>query len=173
MHVLTLAGPGRFAMLILKLAILLGGLGLLQEGLLELRRLIRPFVLPPSGPGQNKIIEHFAIQHVLLPVLGFLLVLDSAAMRAMLASPIARGFLGLVLILITVPELLVSMKGDLFRPYPFDLRPAALSTIQMVTIGNIKINLLQLMHVTLSHFALMGSIVWVCIDPDALGYFSS
>jgi len=169
-----LLDPKRLAFLwLLKIAILLGGLGLVQEGLLELPRVSRAFLTPPGVPGQSKIIEHFAVQHVLLPVLAILLVFYPMSLKPMLASPIIRVFLGMVLLLVTLPEIIVSFRGDLFQPYRFELGSRFLNSIQIIAIGKIRINLLQVLHLLLSHFALMGTIVWICISPKALDYFAS
>jgi hypothetical protein len=147
----------RTAVRLAKAAILFGALGLMIEGLFELKLLIQPLVAPPSVPGQSKIIEHFVIQHVAFPVVGILLVFAPLRLRRLVASRLAMLLLGVLAILVTLPEAIVS-RTDLFRPYPFELHSSMLNGIQMVDLGFAKINMLQMQHLAFAHITLMGMI---------------
>jgi hypothetical protein len=152
---------------IAKLAILFGAIGLIVEGLFELRLLVAPFLAPPSVPGQSKIIEHFLIQHVAFPVIGMLLVFAPLRLTYLFASRFAGGLLAALAVLVSVPELIVS-RGDLFRPYPFELHAPFLKAVQMVEFGSLTINLLQAQHVLFAHLALMGSITLLAVKGGPL-----
>jgi len=162
----------RLGIRVLKLCILLGVFGLLVEGLFELKLLVQPFLKPASVPGEDKIIEHFAVQHVLFPVLGLALVFWPLAVRDAFASTMFRVLIGCLAVLVTLPEIIVSVRSDLFRPYPFDLHSAWLSAVQMVDIGTVRINLLQAQHLVLSHLCLMGTLLWLSAAPDQLRAFA-
>lgn len=162
----------RLPIRLVKLTVLLGCIGLLVEGALELPKLLMPFTAPPSVPGQSKIIEHFALQHVLFPLLGVLLVFSPISLRRFLASRLTRAYLAALALLVTLPEALVSLRGDLFRPYPFDLHAEFLKTIQMTQIGPLAVNMLQLQHLLFAHLALMGTLVVLAITPESLHRFA-
>jgi hypothetical protein len=150
--------PDRLPIRVAKLAILFGAIGLVIEGLFEVRLLAAPFLAPPSLPGQSKIIEHFLIQHVAFPFVGMLLVFAPLRLAPLFASRLAAGLLAVLAILVSLPELIVS-RADLFRPYPFELHAPFLKAVQMAEFGGLTINLLQAQHVLFAHLALMGSIV--------------
>jgi len=74
------------------------------------------------------------------------------------ASKLAAGLLAALSLLVTLPELIVS-SGDLFRPYPFLLHLPILNEVQMLNLGSVQLNTLQVQHVLFAHLALMGMIV--------------
>jgi hypothetical protein len=141
----------------LKVAILIGSVGIFIEGLFELKILIKPIFDPPSIPGQSKIYEHFLIQHFSFPLIGLLLVFKPINLTNLVKSKIAMYLLASIAILVTIPEAIVSYK-DLFRPYPFNLHSNFLKHIQMIEFENFSLNLLQLQHLIFAHFFLMGTI---------------
>jgi hypothetical protein len=147
----------RSAARLVKAAILFGAFGLMIEGLFEFKLLVQPLVAPPSVPGQSKIIEHFAIQHVAFPIIGVLLVFAPLRLRRLVASRLAMCLLGTLGLLATLPEAIVS-RTDLFRPYPFELHNPMLKAVQMVDLGFVSINTLQMQHLLFAHFTLMGTI---------------
>jgi hypothetical protein len=157
---------------LIKFAVLFGAIGLVGEALFEVGKLSAPFVDPPSVPGQGKIIEHFAFQHVLLPFSAVLVVFWPAQLQQLFASPIARVWLAAVVALVTIPEVLVSFKSDLFREYPFQLHSELLQQIQMQTIGGLSVNVLQLQHLVFAHLALMGTVFALCVRPEAMRFFA-
>ncbi|MCP3803440.1 hypothetical protein NLX83_29610 [Allokutzneria sp. A3M-2-11 16] len=162
----------RWLMRAVKLAVLIGALGLLVEGLFELKLLVRPFVEPPSVPGQAKIIEHFLVQHIAFPVIGLLLVFAPSRLAGFAAARPATVLLGLIAVAVTIPEAIVS-AGDLFRPYPFDLHSGLLERVQLLDVGGVRLNVLQAAHLACSHVALMGSVVALAIaGPPLLQRFA-
>jgi hypothetical protein len=162
----------RLPMRLVKCAIFLGAIGLMIEALFELNTFAKPFLAPPSIPGQSKIIEHFLLQHIVFPIIGFLLVFSPFHLRSLIKSKLATSFLVIAAVLVTIPESIVSGK-DLFRPYPFTLHSSFLDAIQMVRFGRFEINLLQAQHLMFSHFCLMGSIVMLAFaGEDGLKYFA-
>jgi hypothetical protein len=168
----TVMDETRLFIRFVKLCLLFGTVGLLAEGLFELKLVLRPFTDPPSIPGQSKIIEHFALQHVLLPILGLVLVFWPIAAKDAFGSIWFRVFIGCLVVLVTVPEIIVSWRFDLFRPYPFDLNSGFLEALQIVKINGRNFNLLQAQHLIFSHLFLMGTMLWLCLAPDALKAFA-
>jgi hypothetical protein len=150
---------------------LAGAIGLAAEGMFEWRALLSPFLSPPSTPGQSKIIEHFLLQHVLFVCIGFLFVFRPAALRTTFQSIFVRFYLGALALAVTLPELIVSFKSDLFRPYPFELRVPFLKAIQMISFSSFQVNVLQVQHLLFAHFALMGGILAICLRPQWLRIF--
>jgi hypothetical protein len=150
----------RLTIRFLKLLIFLGSIGLIVEGLFEIRTFIQPFIAPPSTPGQTKIIEHFLTQHICFPLIGLLLTFNPYSLRPLFSSKFASYFFATIATLVTIPEIIVSSK-DLFRPYPFNLHSQFLESIQMTSIWGHELNLLQLQHLLLSHFCLMGTIIFL------------
>jgi hypothetical protein len=138
--------------------VLFGAVGLMAEGLFEIKLLAAPFLAPPSVPGQSKIIEHFIVQHIAFPIVGLLLVFAPARLTGLFGSKLAAGLLATLAILVTLPELIVS-SADLFRPYPFPLHSPILNQVQMLNFGTVQLNTLQVQHVLFAHLALMGMIV--------------
>lgn len=70
------------------------------------------------------------MQHDLLPTLARrLLLFDASALDV--RSPVWLACLGSVLVFITIPELIVSLRLDLLRPYPLWL-PQALTPLRVV-----------------------------------------
>jgi hypothetical protein len=162
----------RTAWRICKVAILLGAIGLVGEGTLELGRLAAQFYHPPGVPGQSKIIEHFALQHVFFPAIAVALVFWPPSLNRLFGSIAIRLYLGALIILVTVTELIVSIRSDLFRPYSFALRSALLNQLQTVPVGHLSINLLQAQHLLFSHFVLMGAILMLAINPNLIARFA-
>ncbi|MCZ8155010.1 MAG: hypothetical protein O9264_02750 [Leptospira sp.] len=150
----------------LKLAILCGSIGLIVEGLFELKLLVQPIASPASVPGQSKIYEHFVIQHLTFPLIGFFLVFFPRRINGLVSSRFAIIVLAVIATLVTIPEIIVSQK-DLFRPYPFNLRVSILETIQMISVFGKPLNLLQLQHLIFSHFFLMGTIIVLAIRGNS------
>jgi hypothetical protein len=156
----------------MKAAILLGVVGLLGEGVFEVKLLAAPFTAPESVPGHNKIMEHFIVQHLTFPTIGLLLVFAPARLRRLVESRLATGMLALIAVTVTAVEVNTS-RIDLFRPYPINLNNALLNRIQMASIHGHRINLLQATHLAFSHAALMGTIVALAIvGPRALARFA-
>lgn len=162
----------RWAMRAVKLAVLFGAAGLIVEGLFELKLLAEPLFAPPSVPGQSKIIEHFVVQHIAFPLFGLLLVFAPWRLVRLAASRLATGLLGLLAVLVTIPEMIVS-RTDLFRPYPFDLHSDLLERIQMQDMGGWSLNILQAHHLAFAHIALMGAILaFAVVGPMVLRQFA-
>ena len=162
----------RWTMRVVKLAVLFGAVGLIGEGLFELRLLVAPLTAPPSIPGQSKIIEHFVVQHVAFPIIAMLLAFAPLRLVRLFGSKLAASLLAVLAGLVTMPELVVS-RTDLFRPYPFELHAGLLRAVQMIDLGAVSFNLLQAQHLIFAHLVLMGSIVVVALSGGkALRYFA-
>jgi hypothetical protein len=157
---------------VVKLCLLLGAFSLIVEGLLELRKLKDPFIRPPSVPGEAKILEHFWLQHLVWPTIALSFVFYPALLQDVLASTFATVSLAFMFILLVLPELIVSIKGDLFRPYPFDLKLKVLKRIQMLRLGSRPVNVLQLSHLAFSHILLTVCFLWVGLEPSALHFIA-
>lgn len=157
---------------VVKLCLLLGALSLIIEGLLELKKLKDPFVRPPSVPGESKILEHFCLQHLVWPMLALGFVFYPALLKDVLASTLATLFFAVTFVLLLLPESIVSLKGDLFRPYPFDLKLAFFKRIEMVQVFSRPVNLLQLTHLAFSHILLTMCFLWIALEPAALHFFA-
>jgi hypothetical protein len=149
----------RLAIRAWKLLIILGAASLLVEAVFELKLLVNPLINPPSVPGQSKIIEHFLIQHCAFPLMGLLLVFAPSRLIPFVQDRLVAIIIASLAILVSIPEAIVS-RTDLFRPYPFDL-PEILTFVQMMPLGSVQLNLLQLQHLLCSHLALMGGIVFI------------
>lgn len=152
---------------LLKIAILFGVVGLVGEGSFELKRLLTPLLAPPSVPGEAKILEHFAVQHVAFPILGLLLVFAPRTLGSLVRARAALGWLASLAVIVSVPEFLVS-RTDLFRPYPFSLHNSMLESLQMLRVGSLTVNLLQLQHLVFAHGAVMGGVVALAALGDKL-----
>jgi hypothetical protein len=157
---------------LVKLCLLLGAISLIVEGVLELKKLKDPFTRPPSVPGESKILEHFALQHLLWPVVALSLVFYPALLKDVLASTIGSVFFAFTFVLLIFPELIVSVKGDLFRPCPFDLKVKFFKRIEMIKVGFWQINVLQLTHLGFSHLLLAICFIWIVLEPSALHFFA-
>jgi hypothetical protein len=156
-----------------KFGLLLATLGFVGEGLFELPRLGRAFTRPPSVPGESKIVEHFAIQHLVFPLLGSLLVFRPASLRRLFDSRLSRGFFAGLSLALIIPETIVSFRpgGDLFRPYRFDLRSHLLRTLESLALGSHHLNLLQALHLLLNHWLFSAVLTAVCLRPSLLDQF--
>jgi len=145
-------------MRLVKLGLLIAALGFIGKGGFEIRKLMLVLSGPPSAPGESKILEHFAVQHVAFPIHCLLLALRPAWLSSVFQSPLVRWFVAALALVLVVPQLLVSFGGpsggDLFRPYPFDLRIDFLRAVKMVAIGGHNLNLIQLQHLFLNHLLL-------------------
>jgi len=145
-------------MRLVKLGLLIAALGFIGKGGFEIRKLMLVLSGPPSAPGESKILEHFAVQHVAFPIHCLLLALRPAWLSSVFQSPLVRWFVAALALVLVVPQLLVSFGGpaggDLFRPYPFDLRIDFLWAVKMVAIGGHNLNLIQLQHLFLNHLLL-------------------
>jgi hypothetical protein len=157
---------------VVKLCLLLGAISLLVEGVLELKKLKDPFTRPPSVPGESKILEHFCLQHLVWPSIALSFVFYPALLKDMLASSLGTFFLAFTFVLLVLPELIVLVKGDLFRPYPFDLKLTLFKRIEMVRMGAVPINVLQFTHLAFSHLLLTICFIWVALQPSALHFFA-
>jgi hypothetical protein len=157
---------------IVKVLILLGTIGLFIEGMFEWKLLGSFLFAPPSVPGQTKILEHFVLQHILFVCIGLLLVFRPASLVSTVASWLARAYLGVTCVVVTVPEIIVSVKGDLFRPYPFSLHFGFLRQVESAKFGGVCLNLLQVQHLLFAHFALMGTILAISAAPHLLRAFA-
>lgn len=69
----------RLGMRLVKLGLLIAALGFIGEGAFEIQKLILMLSAPPSVPGESKVLEHFAVQHVAFPILCLLLALRPAS----------------------------------------------------------------------------------------------
>ena len=165
----------RTGMRLIKLGLVIAGVGFLGEGLFEVGRLSAVLAAPPSVPGEAKILEHFALQHVAFPILCLLLALRPAWLSGVVASGACRWFLASIAVVLVVPEVLVSFGGpgggDLFRPYPFDLRLGFFKALQLLEFGGRSINALQLQHLFLNHLLLTAVLLALALQPSALRAF--
>ena len=59
----------RVTIRLIKLGLITAAIGFVGEGLFEVSRLAAVVTAPPSVPGQSKILEHFALQHLAFPIL--------------------------------------------------------------------------------------------------------
>jgi len=168
-------GRHRIGIRAIKLGLLVAGVGFIGEGSFEIPRLLAVLSAPSSVPGESKIVEHFALQHAAFPSLCFLLVLRPALLRRFSESRLSRWFVAVLAVVLIAPEVLVSFGGpgggDLFRPYPFDLRSSLLAAVQMVEVGAWTINLLQLQHLLLNHLLLSVVLAFVALRPRTLDAF--
>lgn len=128
---------GAFLSASLRLGLIAAATGLAFEGARETPKLARSFRLNnlPTVPGESKIIEHFAVQHVAFPFLAVALVVRPASLRNMLRSRLTRTFLGGLALALQFPETLVSFRpgGELFKPYDhFIPGPQVLRSMQSV-----------------------------------------
>jgi hypothetical protein len=136
------------------------------EGYLERRLLGRAFRHRESTPGQSKIIEHFAVQHVFFPALATALAIAPGwALELLRRSRSLSVPLAMLSAVLCVPELQVSLRsadgpGDLFRPYPFPLS-ARIRRIEMVHVGGRDVNVIQATHLGLNHLLFTGVLAGV------------
>lgn len=153
-----------------KVLLFSGGAGLLVEGALEVPRLRRAVLQPPSVPGESKILEHVAVQHIAFPALIGALVFRPASVRGLLQPPLVRCGLAALTLVLAVPETVVSAQGDLFRRYPFHL-PAALRRFELVRIGDRELNVLQAHHLLTATWTLAATMAALAARPDLLVVF--
>jgi hypothetical protein len=167
--------PYRFWIRSTKVGLLLAAIGFLVEGLFEGSRFFEAFMAPPSVPGHSKIIEHFLVQHALFPAIALLLALRPTSITRVLSSPLNRLFLGVLAALLVAPELVASFGGphggDLFRPYPFDLRLDLPRSLQMIRIGGKAINFLRAEHLLVNTFLFSGVVVLLALRPKLVHAF--
>jgi hypothetical protein len=165
----------RTKMRLVKLGLVIAGVGFLGEGLFEIGRLSAVLTAPPSVPGESKIVEHFALQHLAFPVLCLLLAMRPAWLSGLVDSRACRWSLALLALVLVVPEVSVSFGGpgggDLFRPYPFDLQVGLLRALQTLELGDRSINVLQLQHLFFNHVLLTAVLLALALRPSSLGAF--
>lgn len=162
----------RIGIRLIKIGVLLAVLGFIVEGLFEIRNFLQYFYDPPSIPGQGKIIEHFILQHIIFPLFGLCLVFRPAYLVSVVKNRAIMFILTAVSVVIFIPELIVSLRSDLFRPYPFDLKIPLLNYIQMIEFNRQQVNFLQLEHVILNHVLFTGIFVILLYNFQNLKYFS-
>ena len=165
----------RIVIRLIKLGLLIAALGFVGEGLFEVRKLVVAMAAPPSVPGQSKILEHFALQHLAFPMVCLLLPLRPVWLLGLVRSAASRWYLAVLAAILILPEALVSLGGpgggDLLRPYPFDLRMDLLRSIQMVEVAGHFLNTLQLQHLLLNHVLLTGVLFTLALRPASLRAF--
>jgi hypothetical protein len=129
----------------------------------------------PSAPGDSKILEHFAVQHIAFPVICLLLALRPWALTSLFKCAIVRWWVALVALVLILPEALVSLGGpaggDLFRPYPFDLHSSLLAAIPMANVAGVPVNVIQVQHLLLNHLLLAAVLVTLALQPSRLRSF--
>jgi hypothetical protein len=155
-----------------KALLLTAGLSLVVEGAIELPRLRQAVLHPPSVPGESKIVEHFAVQHLAFPALIGALVVRPSLLRGLIASRAARYTIATAAVALTVPETVVSLKGDLFRPYPFDLPGRLLPRMEVMRVGGRDINVIQAHHLLSSGWGWSAAAVALAVRPGLLAAFA-
>ncbi len=155
----------------------LAALGWAGEGLLEVPRLRRAFskTQTESTPGESKIIEHFAVQHLAFPAIAATMALAPHRLKGPLSSRIVRAFAAALSVILVIPETRVSFgageeKGDLFRRYPFPIRGRALKKLELVHVGGREINMIQAQHLVLNHWLFTGLLIAITIDSRVLDW---
>jgi hypothetical protein len=155
-----------------KALLLTAGISLAVEGALELPRLRQAVSDPPSVPGESKIAEHFAIQHVAFPALIGALVFRPSLLRGLIASRAARYTIATAAVALAVPETVVSLQGDLFRPYPFTLPGRLLPRLEMTRVGGRDLNVIQAHHLLSSAWGWSAAAAALAVRPDLLAAFA-
>lgn len=120
-----------------------------------------------SLPGQSKILEHFAVQHVAFPAVAAGLALRPDVAVSKLSGSAATLTMAVMSAVLCVPETQVSMRsadgpGDLFRPYPFAL-PEAVRRLEMMSIGDRSVNVVQALHLGLNHYLFTCVLGWLAL----------
>jgi hypothetical protein len=155
-----------------KMLLLTAGISLAVEGVLELPRLRKAVTHPPSVPGESKIIEHFAVQHLAFPALIGALVFRPSLLRDLMASRPVRYTIASAAVVLAVPETVVSLQGDLFRRYPFALPGRLLPRLEMTRVGGRDINLIQAHHLLSSAWGWSAAATALAVRPDLLDGFA-
>jgi hypothetical protein len=156
--------------IVIRLLFFMAAVGFLIEGLFELKRVHLYITRPPSVPGYDKILEHFGLQHIVFPWIGLGIAFFPAYSLQAIDSDASRWLLLGFVVLVAIPETIVSFgkSGDLFRPYPFDLRNRWLKKMEMVKLGGKSFNLLQAQHLLLNHWMYLVVFAWFAFDPLSL-----
>lgn len=102
-------------------------------------------------------------------------VLPPNWLLGLVASAACRWCLAVLAAALMIPEAMVSLGGpgggDLFRPYPFDLRVGFLRSVQMVEFAGHSLNTLQLQHLLLNHVLVTGVLFALALRPSSLQAF--
>jgi hypothetical protein len=142
----------------------------LTEGRMEVKIVRDYFLSPPSVPGESKILEHFALQHIVYPMIGFGIALYPMETLNLLDEFALKLVLFASMLMVAIPETVVSFRkgGDLFRPYPFPVTSPLRKRIYMFKIGTMQLNFLQLKHLLLNHWMYSAVFGYFILYPDAI-----
>lgn len=157
---------------LVKLGLLVAAIDSITESFFELGKVKDVVVAPPSAPGDKKIIEHFAVQHVVFPAVALTLALKPSAAASFITSRAARNFLAAMSAAVLLPEVVVSFKeGDLFRRGPGS-RSSYLKNAGMVKLGDRDLNLIHTQHLAFHHILLTVVLTILARNPKALNWFN-
>jgi hypothetical protein len=154
--------------IVVRLGFFLGAMNLLSEGKIEIPILRNYFLAPDLVPGRSRIVEHFLMQHILFPAIGFGIALAPVTTFDLLKADALRLTLFLLMLMVLIPEFIVSFSpksGDMFRPFPFEVKGLVRERIHMITIGSFRLNFLMFLHVLLAHLIFVVTFFYFLVWP--------